>query len=59
LGLRVPVSHLLAQGILLLNRPSTPPDLGHPGAGSIPFRATIDMLWDQNAYGKTPVELIV
>lgn len=53
------MSHLLAWGILLLNRPSALLDLGHPGAGSIPFRATIDMLWDQNAYGKIPGELIV
>lgn len=59
LGLRVPVSHLLFQGILLLNRLSAPPDLGHPRAGSIPFRATVDMLWYQNAYGKIPGELIV
>lgn len=59
LGLKVPVSRLLAWGILLLNRPSAPQDLGHPRAVSIPFRATIDMLWDQNAYGKIPGELTV
>lgn len=58
LGLRVPVSHLLAWGILLLNRPSAPPDLGLPRAGTIPFRATIDTLWDQNACRKIPGELI-
>lgn len=59
LGLRVPVSHLLVWGILLLNSPSAPPDLGYPRAEPIPFRATIDILWDQNAYGKIPGELIV
>lgn len=59
MGLRVPVSHLLARGILLLNRPSAPPDLRHPRTEPVSFRATIDKLWDQNAYGKVPGEQMV
>lgn len=59
LGLRVPVSHLLAWGIHLLNRPTASPHPAYPARGSVPFRATIDKLWDQNAYGKGPGERMV